>query len=1157
MTTTPIPIVIPATTLAALLASYRHMYRARQVDRIEAEYVRRGVAFFSASGAGHEATAVLADFLGDDDWLHCHYRDKALMLARGISAEMFFLCLFNKDGSHSRGRQMNAQMSAPELKVLSQVCPVGNGALQADGVASVVKDQAARPIVLCSLGDGMTQQGEVYEAIAQAVRDTLPVLFLIQDNGLALSTPTAGRTFYSTPDGDQDVFCSLPIVRIDGRDAVAARAALGDVVATMRENRRPAIVIFQVDRLDDHSSSDDQRRYRPTEEIARIRATGDPLTRLRAWLIAQNVAPAELEAFERESENELRELAEAALHAPEPSPTFTALRPLPPELTDARREYRGEEHRSDKGGEGELTMLEAIREVLRERLRQDDRVTLCGEDIDDPKGDVFGVTRGLSSEFPQRVANSPLAEATIVGMAIGQALAGKRPVAFLQFADFLPLAYNQIQAELATLHWRSDGAWPAPVIVMVPCGGYRPGLGPFHSACMDGIIAHIPGIDVFMPSTAGDAAGMLNAAFASERPTIFFYPKNCLNERSVTTTPDVARQFVPLGRARICRSGDDLTLVSWGNTVRLCLQAADALAQAGVAAEVIDLRCLAPLDIDSVLASATRTGKLLVAHEDIQTAGLGAEVVARVAESAQTATRPIVVRRVARADTHVPCNFANQLEVLPSFRKIVDTAVAMLGGEVAWHRADADPASLHMVKAIGLSPTDETVTLVEWQIKAGDRLQVGQIVATLEAEKTTFDFISPLAGEVVELLCAPGQSVTIGEPLLALRCADGEAQRLPVTREDPGVPVIRGIGRQAPDDATTLAAGDQKSGDQACDPTGDGPVAIAAIATALGSRRVDNNEIAALCPAWTADEILKRIGVETRYWVGDDEDALTLALAACRQLLAETSLSVGDIDLIVCATGTPLYASPSMAALLQHELSAGGETGSQTGTATYDISAACTGYLTGLQIAYDYLRSRPAQRVLLVTSETLSRKLDLGSRDTAPLFGDAASATLLIGAQCAATTPFVARLHRPLLAGRGEPAQALTSPTASDGFITMDGLKVYESAVRKMPEILLRACAESGFGVDQLAQVIPHQANQRIIDAIRVRMKLGRETIYSNFRNYGNTSSSSIPLCLAETLATRAPGEFIGLTAFGGGFTWGGAIIETIGGSTKRPPTRT
>ena len=1126
MTITP----MPAATLAALLATYRQMYRARQIDRIEVEYVRRGEAFFSVSGAGHEATAVLADFLGKDDWLHCHYRDKALMLARGISARMFFLCLFNKDASHSRGRQMNAQMSAPELKVLSQVCPVGNGALQAVGVASAVKDQAARPIVLCSLGDGMTQQGEVYEAIAQAVRDTLPVLFLIQDNALALSTPTTGRTFYSTPDGDQDVFCSLTIVRIDGRDALAARAALGDVVAQMRENRRPAIVVFDVDRLDDHSSSDDQRLYRPADEIARIRATGDPLARLRAELVAQGVATASLDAFERESQDELRDLAEAARRAPDPAPTLTALRPLAPELTDARREYRG-----GKDSAGELTMLEAIREVLRQRLRSDDRVTLFGEDIDDPKGDVFGITRGLASEFPRRVANSPLAEATIVGMAIGQALAGKRPVAFLQFADFLPLAYNQIQAELATLHWRSDGDWPAPVIIMVPCGGYRPGLGPFHSACMDGVAAHIPGIDVFMPSTAGDAAGMLNAAFASERPTLFFYPKNCVNERSVTTTPDVARQFVPLGRARICRPGDDLTLVGWGNTVRLCLQAADALAQAGVSAEVIDLRCLAPLDIDSVLTSATRTGKLLVAHEDIQTAGLGAEVVARVAERA---SRPIVLRRVARADTHVPCNFANQLEVLPSLRKIVDTAVAMLGGQVDWHRADADPARLRTIKAIGLSPTDETVTLVEWQVRPGEKLQVGQIVATLEAEKTTFDFISPLAGEVVELRCALGQRVAIGEPLLTLRCADDEPNRLPVTREDPGVPVISGIVRNASANAAAVVVTPVAP----ADPTGDGPVAIAAIATALGSRRVINDEIAALCPAWTADEILKRIGVETRYWVGDDEDALTLALAACRKLFSKTALSIEDIDLIVCATGTPLYASPSLAALLQHELSAGGAE-----TATYDISAACTGYLTGLQIAYDHLRSRPAQRVLLVTSEALSRKLDNQSRDTAPLFGDAASATLLVGAQCAATTPLVARLHRPLLAGRGEPAQALTSPVASDGFITMDGLKVYESAVRKMPEILLRACAEAGCGAGELALVIPHQANQRIIDAIRVRMKLGHERIYSNFRNYGNTSSSSIPLCLDEVLATRAAGELIGLTAFGGGFTWGGAIIETIG----------
>ena len=318
-------------------------------------------------------------------------------------------------------------------------------------------------------------------------------------------------------------------------------------------------------------------------------------------------------------------------------------------------------------------------------------------------------------------------------------------------------------------------------------------------------------------------------------------------------------------------------------------------------------------------------------------------------------------------------------------------------------------------------------------------------------------------------------------------------------------------------------------------------------ATTRSPRSARSDQIAALCPEWTADEIVKRLGIETRYWVGDDEDALTLALAACRKLFSKTALTVGDIDLIVCATGTPLYASPSMAALLQHELSAGGE----TGTATYDISAACTGYLSGLQIAYDYLYSRPAQRVLLVTTETLSRKLDKKSRDTAPLFGDAASATLLVGAQCAATTTRVARLYRPLLSGRGEPVQALTVPVASDSFLAMDGLKVYKSAVSKMPEILLRACAESSVAVDELALLIPHQANQRIIDAIRVRMKLGRERIYSNIRNYGNTSSSSVPLCLAETLATRVPGERIGLTAFGGGFTWGAAIIETLGPATR------
>ena len=311
----------------------------------------------------------------------------------------------------------------------------------------------------------------------------------------------------------------------------------------------------------------------------------------------------------------------------------------------------------------------------------DPRVFLLGEDIEDPKGDVFGVTRGLSTEFPGRVVNAALTESTIIGGAIGRAMVGQRPVAFIQFADFLLPGYNQLVSELAMLYWRSAGQWNAPVILMIACGGYRPGLGPYHAQTLESVIAHTPGLDVFMPSTASDAAGLLNAAFESERPTVFLYPKSMLNNPDLTTSADVDRQFVPIGTARKVRAGRDLTLVGWGNTVLLCSRVAAALENAGLEAEVLDLRCLSPWDQPAVLASAEKTARLIVVHEDNKTCGLGGEILATVAQRTRV---PVAMRRVTRHDTHIPCNFANQIEVMPSFQRVLTTAAELLNLEVSW-----------------------------------------------------------------------------------------------------------------------------------------------------------------------------------------------------------------------------------------------------------------------------------------------------------------------------------------------------------------------------------------------------------------------------------------------------------------------------------------
>ena len=587
---------------------YRVMFAARCIDELEAKLITRGEVFFHVSGSGHEASAVLNSFLRPDDYLHLHYRDKALMLARGIPVVQFFHSLLCNAESHSQGRQMSAHMSDPGRRVLSIVGPVGNNALQAVGVAVVLKGQGKGSIVVCSMGDGTSQQGEVYEAIAEAVRSKLPVLFLIEDNRYSISTSTRHNTFYSRPDGEASEFYGLKLHRLDGRDAVACRLAIGPIIESVRAHCGPAIVILDVERLSDHTNSDDETLYRREDEIYTASQFGDPVKNLAKHLIHTGVSSTVLETTEKQIKSEVEAALEQALAAEQPISTVDAKRPLPSTLTDDSIELR------KTSGKPKLTMLEAIREVLGHRLAVDPRVTLFGEDIEDPKGDVFGITKGLSKTFPDRVRNSALSESTIIGVSIGRALAGDRPVAFIQFADFLPLAFNQINSEMGSMYWRTAGGWECPVIIMAACGGFRAGLGPFHAQTLESIVAHVPGLDVFMPSNATDAATLLNSAFESGRPTLFFYPKVCLNARDNLASLAATKRSAPIGKARFMCRGSELTLVTWGSTVSICHQLADVLQITGVSLDLIDLRSISPWDSEAVCESARKTGKILVVH---------------------------------------------------------------------------------------------------------------------------------------------------------------------------------------------------------------------------------------------------------------------------------------------------------------------------------------------------------------------------------------------------------------------------------------------------------------------------------------------------------------------------------------------------------------
>jgi len=1212
-----------------LLDLYRHMVTTREMDLLEQDFTGRGEAFFHVSAAGHEGSAMLAPYLIPEDYLHVHYRDKALMLARGVQPEVFFHALFNKDSSHSRGRQMNAHMSAPELNILSLVGPVGNSGLQAAGVAEVIKDNPERPIVLCGLGDGMTQQGEILEAIGHAVREELPVFFLIQDNAFAISTKTAGQTFYWRPDGKAEEFYGMPIHWIDGRKPLEAYEAFGRIVGEMREQRGPAIAVMEVDRLHNHTNADDQRLYRSEEEIRSVQETGDPIVNMQHELAARGHDPEELTKIASEIRAELKTTAKKVQRSPEPEPVFTAHPPLPEHLTRPDAEYLGTPDTEER-----YTMLTALRETLRARMEQDERVTLFGEDIEDPKGDVFGVTRGLTKQFPGRVRNSPLAEASILGISIGRALAGGRPVGFLQFADFLPIAYNQVISELGSMWWRTDGGWTAPVILMITCGGYKPGLGPFHASSLEAIAAHVPGVDVVMPSTAYDAAGMLNAAFESERPTLFFYPKSCLNDRSASTSPDVARQLVLPGRARIARRGADITLVGYGNTMGHCAKTAAALEEVGIEPEVIDARWIAPWDVDTIRRSAERTGKLVIVHEDNRSCGFGAEVAAEIAEQTPGKVR---VRRVTRPDTYVPCNFSNQLEVLPGYRTTLEAAVELLGGTVEWEKPPEAAEGEYLVEAIGSSPSDESVTVVEWRVAPGDTVASGDVLADLEADKAAIELRSPVDGTVSETLEEEGNMVKVGAPILRVRLSTAdngeEAPIKPVTREEPGTPHIRfpagtarasaaaaGTARGAePSRPVADAAGGNAAAGGGTDPgtasettpatppgtpqaspqggggtsegPGDGhasaaraadaaagtrprprphpqpasryaagsvPVHLAGVRVAAGSRIVDNQEISRMCPDWSPDDIVRRTGIERRPWLAEDETPVDLGERASRGLLEAFSIDPGELDAIICATETPILNTPATSTLIHHRLARGRD---DALAQAHDVNAACTGYLYALQSAYDYIQSRPKARILVVTAEALSRHLDTSDPDTAPIFGDAATATLIAGAESG--VPGICRVLRPALAAKGEDGSLLRVPSGTDDKIHMDGPKVFLEAVRGMMKSLREACGEVGIEPEELDMVVPHQANQRIINAVRQRLKLSPERAYSNIRYWGNTSSSTIPICLHDLFADRTtPEEIIrpkegdgssdssidrnariGLVAFGGGFTFGGAVL--------------
>lgn len=1093
-----------------------YMLRARSLDMIEQEYTARGEAFFHVSSGGHEGIAVIDSFIERQDWIHAHYRDKALLLSHGVKTYDYLLALFNKDAAHSRGRQMNAHMSSRENHIFSLVGPVGNSQLQAAGAAAAVENNPDKPIVLSLVGDGTTAQGEFLEGLTLTIRDNLPVVTIIENNNFAISTCNKGKTFFNIRDREIDNFLGCPIHRIDGRKPHDAYDAFEKIIATTRKERVPSITIFTVERLDSHTNADDHRVYRTAEEIAEIRTKHDPIIYLMKYLYNEDDESAHKRLRDETTRiiEELRPEVKKAQHAAEPKPIFTAKAELPNVVTElAKEEYE----------EGDLTMISSIRSVLDKWLKQDERVFLYGEDIEDPKGDVFGLTKGLSTTYPGRVVNSPLSESLILGSSVGRALVGQKPVAFLQFADFIPLITNQLYSDVGSMWWRSDGSWNLPLIVMATTGGYKPGLGPFHASSFEALVGHIPGIDVFAPSNAADAAGLLNTAFLSERPTVFFYPKNLLNNRVKNITDESARAHVIMpGKARIVEEGQDITLVGYGNTVNLCEKAAETLKKFGKTAEVIDLRTISPLDHNTVIESVKKTRHLLVVHEENGSMGVGSELLARVVEVLNDGK----MRRVTRRDTYVPCNFVNQLEVLPSYKKIVNEAVDLLDGEIEWIMDEEVEDGVTAIEAVGASPSDETFTIIEWKIEKGQTIHAGDLIAEAEANKADVTVKSVVSGTVKDILVEEGDTVDIGSTIALIQTEDKIFKT--VTKEVTGTPHITW-------GATSIQ---QSSTDKNID------IYIGYHSSVLGSNVVDNKKLVEMSPEWNEESIIASTGIETRHWIGDDQSIVSMPADAARNTLKQAGLKITDITGIICATGTSEFHTPSLATRVQYELVQDledGEAKENYKGFAYDVSAACSGFVYALNNAYNRLKVNPKEKILILTAEVLSHFINIHDYQTAPIFADA-------GCACIVSTekmPNAGKMKLPVLEAIGEPATSLTVP--SNGFIGMDGIEVYKVAVAHLKYIAEIICKANNTHLHEIDLIVPHQANLKIIKGVARRLKVDIDKFYININRHGNTSSCTIPICLGELhedFENTLKDKKVMYIAFGGGYTFGATIVE-------------
>ncbi len=681
-------------TAEELIRAFRIMHTARRLDDREIVLKRQNRIYFQASGAGHEAiqTAAGMTLRAGFDWVYPYYRDRALCLALGVTPfEMLQQAVGAAGDPASGGRQMPSHWGHREHHIVSSSSPTGTQFLQAVGCAEAGRYRAADAgeVTLVSSGDGATSEGEFWEALHAASLGRLPVLFLIEDNGYAISVPIEAQT----PGGSISALAAgvpdLLRVEVDGTDFMASMGAMREAAAWCREGRGPALVHAHCIRPYSHSLSDDERLYKTAAEREQ-EAARDPVLLFPKLLIEEGVLDRRmLQDLAHEIDEEVNAATQRALHETPPA-AETALRHLYSETVDAA----GEGFVSAPRFEGApMTMVDLINATLHEEMRRNPEIVVFGEDVADctreenlrevkGKGGVFKVTHGLQREFgSRRVFNAPIAEAAIVGRAVGMATRGLKPVAEIQFFDYIWPAMMQIRDELATMRWRSNGNFAAPAVIRVAIGGYLNGGAIYHSQCGEVGFTHIPGLRVAMPSNAADACGLLRTALRGDDPVLFLEHKKLYREPYNRSPHPGVDYTIPFGRARVVKPGASLTVVTYGALVQKALAAAAQIERrdAAVTIEILDLRTLAPYDWEAIAGSVRKTSRVLIAHEDTLSFGYGAEIAARIADELFPAL-DAPVRRVAALDTWVGYHPQLEAAILPQ----TETLAAEMGRLLAW-----------------------------------------------------------------------------------------------------------------------------------------------------------------------------------------------------------------------------------------------------------------------------------------------------------------------------------------------------------------------------------------------------------------------------------------------------------------------------------------